>query len=101
MKQTFNYKGTSYVVELTSYSSNDATALLVYRKGHKADYEIITVNLPDSPYHSDDFVYIDTNNCSWAEDFLTTTGLGQKTDCTCRSGFCSYPLYHINLELFK
>lgn len=102
MKREFKYKGKSYVVESTTYSSNEATALMVYPKGHRDNYEVITVNLPDSINHSEDFVYIDTNNCSWAEDFLKKTGLGDKIDgVNACSGFCRYPLYHINLENLK
>lgn len=101
MKATFSYEGKNFIVESTTYSSNEATALMVYRNGHKDNLDIITVNLPESILHSEDFAYIDTNNYSWAEDFLQKTGLGQKTDCYGHSGFCSYPLYHLNLEMLK
>lgn len=99
MKGEFKYKDQRYVIESTTYRSTETTALMVYRKGHRDSYTVITVNLPDSAMHSEDFVYIDTNNCSWAEDFLKKTGLGDKIDgVNACSGFCRYPLYHINLE---
>lgn len=99
MKGEFKYKGQSYDVESTTYRSTETTALMVYKKGQRDSYTVITVNLPDSAMHSEDFVYIDTNNYPWAEDFLKKTGLGDKIDgVNACSGFCRYPLYHINLE---
>lgn len=42
--------------------------------------------------------YIDTNNCSWAEDFLVDNDFGLPTGEYKASGFCIYPLYQLDLE---
>ena len=44
------------------------------------------------------FAYIDTNNCPWAEKFLTENGLAEPTGKFGRSGYCTYPLYKLNME---
>lgn len=102
MKKTFKWNGKDLTVETTTYRSNGNIALMVYRKGHKDDYDIITVNIPDSMVSgSEEYVHLDTNNYPWAERFVMETGIGEDTGYRTQSGFCSYPLYFINLELFK
>ena len=45
-------------------------------------------------------VYIDTNNCPYAEELLEK-GLGVKTSFTKSSGFCIYPLWIINSKFLE
>lgn len=43
------------------------------------------------------FCYIDTNNLPGIEEFIKSNGLGKPTKITKASGFCTYPLYRMNL----
>ena len=45
-------------------------------------------------------VYIDTNNCPYAEELLEK-GLAVKTSFTKSSGFCKYPLWVISSEFLE
>lgn len=45
-------------------------------------------------------VYIDTNNCPYAEELLEK-GIGIKTAFTKSSGFCKYPLWIINKDFLE
>ena len=42
-------------------------------------------------------LYVDTNNCPWAEKFIEDNQLGEYTGISTRSGYCMYPLYAFNL----
>ena len=44
---------------------------------------------------------LDTNNCSWAVDFIKKYGLGEETGRTVRSGYCEYPVVKLNVEKIK
>lgn len=62
----------------------------------------LTVNIGDSSiWANDTTAFVDTNNCPWAEDFITENGLGAPMGIKGRSGFCTYPLYRFNLEALK
>ena len=45
--------------------------------------------------------FIDTNNYSWAEDFIKKYKLGQYTGMKEVSGYCEYPLYEFDMEMLK
>ena len=60
-------------------------------------YADLTVNI-ESVGASENCAFVDTNNCRWAEKFITENGLGEDTGIKGRSGFCTYPLYKFNLE---
>lgn len=45
--------------------------------------------------------YVDTNNCPFAEDFLTQNNIATKTNLTKHSGFCEYPLYVLTPEFIQ
>ena len=81
-------------MNIRSYSNNNTALELVYEDG--TPLTIITVNLGD--LLEKNMVYIDTNNCSWAEDFLVDNGFGLPTGEYKASGFCIYPLYQLDLE---
>ena len=61
-------------------------------------FATITVNLPGHGELPADTAFVDTNNCPWAEDFLTKNGLAEKTNTEARSGYCIYPLYRFDME---
>ena len=47
------------------------------------------------------FAFIDTNNCPWAESFLTDNKIGTPTGYIWEVGFCKYPEYRINLDMIE
>ena len=44
---------------------------------------------------------IDTNNCPWAEKFLTDNKLAADTGRKVRSGFCTYPIYKFDRKVLE
>ena len=59
--------------------------------------EIISVNLVDC-YTPKGYAYIDTNNYPKATEWIKKNGIGEDTNIKGYSGFCSYPLFKINVE---
>lgn len=59
-------------------------------------FATLTVNLGDRLKENQ--AYLDTNNCPWAEDFVTDNKLGHDTGAVGFSGFCMYPLYEFDME---
>ena len=57
----------------------------------------LTVCLDDKTLESNE-AYIDTNNCPWAEDFLTKNGFAMPKGEWKRSGYCVYPLYAFDMD---
>ena len=48
-----------------------------------------------------DMAAIDTNNCPWAEKFLTDNKLAVDTGRKVRSGFCTYPIYKFDRKVLE
>ena len=48
-----------------------------------------------------DMVAIDTNNCPWAEKFLTDNKLAVDTGRKVRSGFGTYPIYKFDRKVLE
>lgn len=48
-----------------------------------------------------DCAYVDTNNLPSAEQFIVENRLGTFTHMVGRSGFCTYPLYHFDMERIR
>lgn len=46
-----------------------------------------------------DMAAIDTNNCPWAEKFLTDNKPAVDTGRKVRSGFCTYPIYKFDRKV--
>lgn len=59
------------------------------------DEPLLTAN-PEAD-ENETFCYIDTNNLPEVEEFIKSNGLGKPTKITKASGFCTYPLYKMNL----
>ena len=96
MKLTNTY-GESYKVDVLHehYTTNGNLALVVmYRSGDLAgEDDVITVNFEEKL--PEDQVWLDVNNCPWAENFITENNLGEPLYRYRQSGYCSYPLYRI------
>ena len=81
-------------INIRSYSNNNTALELVCEDG--IPLAVITVNLGDLLKRN--MAYIDTNNCSGAENFLVDNDFGLPTGEHKTSGFCIYPLYKLDLE---
>lgn len=60
----------------------------------------LTVNLPEWTLPNDK-AFVDTNNCPWAEKFISDNKLGRPTGITGTSGYCTYPQYRFYMEKLK
>ena len=45
--------------------------------------------------------FVDTNNCPWAEKFISDNKLGRPTGIKAASGYCVYPQYRFDMEKLK
>lgn len=63
------------------------------------DFATLTVNLGGGIGENEAF--IDTNNCSWAEEFLKKNKIARPTGETRCSGFCTYPLYRFDEKVLN
>ena len=97
-----NYGKTYNVhVELTKYVDNDTLAICLIAKNEEP-FCTLTVNIGESNiWANESSAFVDTNNCPWAEEFIQKNGLGMPIGYMGHSGFCSYPLYHFNLDKLK
>lgn len=59
---------------------------------------VLTVNLEDNQFDFPNLAYVDTNNCPFAEKFITENKLGKFKNQYGFSGFCRYPLYEFDLS---
>jgi len=48
-----------------------------------------------------DKAFVDTNNCPWAEKFISDNKLGKPTGIKAASGYCTYPQYRFDVEKLK
>jgi putative membrane protein len=48
-----------------------------------------------------DKAFVDTNNCPWAEKFISDNKLGKPTGIKAASGYCVYPQYRFDMEKLK
>ena len=86
----------TYEVEVMreTYIQNKNTCMQLYDV-EGMPFATLTVNIDELPK---DYACIDTNNCPWAERFMKENDLGTPTDLRMRSGFCTYPVYRLNLD---
>jgi len=87
------------VAKTANYSDNDSLAVML-ETDEGEPFAVLTVNLSDGVAEKE-YQYIDTNNNSWAEEFIKKYKLGEPTGIMGFSGFCQYPLYKFNLEALK
>lgn len=96
------YGGDSEIqLDVQQYANNGriAVSMITNEEGYPELFGCLTVNI-DAP--APDYCgYLDTNNLSNAEKFVTENGLGEFTGLTGRSGFCEYPLYLFNVDRLR
>lgn len=87
-------------IDTKSYANNGNLAIQLYCKDKEYDmiepFATLTVNL--CKLNSENEAYIDTNNNPWAVDFIEKYNLGKNIGMTYQSGYCTYPLYEMNIE---
>lgn len=96
-----NCYGKSYGVSVTksAYRDNNSLAVLLTctdEDCYGEPFAVLTVNLCDG-MANEEYAYVDTNNCPWAEEFIKENNLGTPTGLMGYSGYCSYPLYLFSL----
>ena len=83
----------------TAYQADNTLAILLEDANTGEQFAVLTVHLNESCCLDESEAFVDTNNCSWAEDFITKNHLGEKLDWIIGcSGWCSYPAYSFDLS---
>lgn len=95
MKLTTDFGTYDVQARITRYSMHNNLAVRLVEKDG-APFATLTVNLGDNLPST--YAYVDTNNCPWAEKFITEYELGEPTGIGKQSGYCMYPLYQFNIN---
>lgn len=73
--------------------------LIDQTEGYHPVFCRLTVSLGQVPdVDMSDSAFLDTNDCPWAEEFVTKLGIAVPSGITQQSGHWIYPLYYFNLE---
>lgn len=88
-------------LRMHQYSSNNRIAieLLYFDFSVRGflPYATLTVNIPNAKLSSKNCVFLDTNNCQFAERLLIDTlHVAKRTNHLATSGFCVYPEVELN-----
>lgn len=60
-------------------------------------YAMLSVNIPDTKLSSENCIFLDVNNCKFAERLLIETlHVAKRTNHFATSGFCVYPEVELN-----
>ena len=87
------------VLSVNKYSNNNNTAIQILSKDEEFDCFVPFATLTKNFDKLDEnYAYLDTNNCPWAEELVEEYNLGEPTDMFEMSGWCVYPMYKLNLE---
>lgn len=96
------YGGDSKIqLEIQQYANNGRLAISMTTNEDEfpEPYGSLTVNIDAAA--PDYCAYLDINNLSNAEKFVTENGLGEFTGITARSGYCEFPLYMFNVNKLR
>lgn len=106
MSEEISYPYTSYGETVNvypyraKYYDNNNTAIeLIVADGPDEGQQQATISVNIAPLPPDR-IAVDTNNSPGAEKFLTENHLGEPIGISLKSGFCSYPIYRLNLDKF-
>ena len=86
---------------MDEYTTNGNTAVIMLCKdeeGYVEPFADLTVNIIDLPK---DEAAIDTNDLTGITEWIEQNKIGAPTGRYITSGFCSYPIYKLNLENIK
>lgn len=81
----------------STYRDNDSLAVML-KTTEGEPFATLTVNLDESYFLPEDMAFVDTNNCPWAEEFLSESRLAKSLNNFAESGYCRYPLYKFDLD---
>lgn len=99
----FNFCNEFYIVyiEKRTYKNNKRLAVRLTEQTEEP-FAIITTNI-DYPLseNDDDLAFIDTNNIPGIEEWLIKNKIAEPTGHIGYSGYCSYPEYRFNNEVFE
>lgn len=97
---TYEVRGYEVTIGRTKYTYNNSLAVSLETTSLEP-FAVITVCIDISDTCKKDCAFVDTNNCSWVEEFLTDNKLATLTYKIGQSGFCIYPEYEFDLEKIK
>ena len=88
------YGSTDVTIETTNCVNNGNLAIQLWCED--GPFATLTVNL--SKKCKSNCTFIDTNNCPWAEEFISRYALGVPTGNMQVSGWCIYPEYEFDMD---
>ena len=86
-------------IETSKYVYGDNLAIYLITEDGEP-FATLTTNLAEWTLPNDK-AFVDTNNCPWAEKFISDNKLGRPTGMTGTSGCCTYPLYRFDMDKLK
>lgn len=104
-RPVFEYQGSEIYLELGEYASDtDVIALTMYTADDNEYFATLSVNLSEHIPLEPNQTFIDTNNLSDAEKFLSSIDgarpvMNNGNPVTGHSGYCEYPLYEFDNDL--
>ena len=91
------YENEKLVIKLGKYCNNGNIAIQLYTESGEP-FATLTVNICDMPT---DEVCLDVNNFPDGIELMKRYELGVFTGNVVHSGFCSYPVFYLNMENVK
>ena len=82
----------------TYYYGGNLSISLITEDGERL--AMLTTNLAGWTLPNDKS-FVDTNNCPWAEKFISDNKLGKPTGIKAVSGYCVYPQYRFDMDKLK
>jgi hypothetical protein len=94
IKHSYDKQKTAVTLSVTSYVANEQIAILLYNTDweYYADLSVFV-----KPFEQKNYMAVDTNNLPTAEEFIQRYKLWKYVGFV-YSGFCSYPVYEMNME---
>lgn len=89
-----------YEVTLHKTSYLYGGGLSIIMNCEEGPYASLTVNIPGVTLDENEVV-IDINNLPEAEDFIRNNNLGRFTGRYVVSGYCEYPIYKMNEDIYS
>lgn len=81
-----------------TYQKNGRLGVMLFDLDEAEEFALLTVNIPNAMTSKENCSFVDTNNCSWAEKFLTENKLASPTKRSACSGYCTYPEYEFDIS---
>lgn len=86
-------------LDLGEYADNRHIAVQIWDE--EGPYATLTVNLPETRRHPQNFAFLDVNNFPSGPDLVERLGIGKSTGKYGWSGYCAYPLYEMYPEKIR